>query len=124
MKRIQEEHKELLRSKTELQHQVSQLKEQLAEKEEQMSRIIQKRRRTTVAHVEAMNLLTSTQAELKESKQRCAAEENLRKQQEERSKQEIDQLREELQQLQQVSKGENRERCRGFWKRIQRLWKN
>ncbi|CAF87462.1 unnamed protein product [Tetraodon nigroviridis] len=76
MKRIQEEHKELLRSKTELQHQVSQLKEQLAEKEEQMSRIIQKHRRTTVAHVEAMNLLTSTQAELKESKQRCAAEEN------------------------------------------------
>ncbi|CAF89125.1 unnamed protein product [Tetraodon nigroviridis] len=102
-----------------------------------------------------MNLLTSTQAELKESKQRCAAEENLRKQQEERSKQEIDQLREELQQLQvsngenrerkqqeergweeidqlreelqqlqQVSKAKNRERRRGFWKRIQRLWKN
>ncbi|CAF88828.1 unnamed protein product [Tetraodon nigroviridis] len=119
-----------------------------------MSRIIQKRRRTTVAHVEAMNLLTSTQAELKESKQRCAAEENLRKQQEERSKQEIDQLREELQQLQvskgenrerkqqeergweeidqlweeiqqlHVSKGKTRERRRGFWKRIQRLWKN
>lgn len=73
MKTIQEEKKELLRSVTELQHEVSQLKGRLAEKEELMSRTVKRRRMRTVAHVETLALLSSTKADLKESYQRCAA---------------------------------------------------
>lgn len=73
MKTIQEEKIELLRSVTELQHEVSQLKGRLAKKEEQMSRTVKRRRMRTVAHVETLALLSRTKADLKESYQRCAA---------------------------------------------------
>lgn len=73
MKTIQEEKKELLRSVTELQHEVRQLKGRLAVKEEQVSRTVKRRRMRTVAHVETLALLSSTKADLKQSYQRCAA---------------------------------------------------
>lgn len=73
MKTIQEEKKELLRSVTELQHEVNQLKERLAEKEELMNRTVKRRRMRTVAHVQTLALLSSTKAQLKESYLRCAA---------------------------------------------------
>ncbi|TWW67074.1 hypothetical protein D4764_02G0001150 [Takifugu flavidus] len=41
---------------------VQQLREALAEKEEQLSRVVKRRQMRTVAHVEALTLLNSTQA--------------------------------------------------------------
>ncbi|TWW67136.1 GRB10-interacting GYF protein 2-like [Takifugu flavidus] len=63
---------------------VQHLREALAEKEEQLSRAVKRRQMRTVAHVEALTLLNSTQAALKESELKCASlEETLHSQQQE-----------------------------------------
>ncbi|TWW79091.1 hypothetical protein D4764_10G0001210 [Takifugu flavidus] len=63
---------------------VQQLKEALAEKEEQLSRAVKRRRMRTVAHVETLTQLNTTQAALKESNLKCASlEETLQTQQQE-----------------------------------------
>ncbi|TWW63992.1 trichohyalin-like [Takifugu flavidus] len=64
---------------------VQQLREALAEKEEQLSKAVKRRQMRTVAHVETLTLLNSTQAALKESKLKCASlEETLHSQQQEK----------------------------------------
>ncbi|TWW76508.1 hypothetical protein D4764_13G0011700 [Takifugu flavidus] len=71
MEKIQKENKKLLRSVTELQHEVRQLKELLAEKDEQLSRTIKRRQIRTVAHVDTLTQLNQTRADLKVSQEKC-----------------------------------------------------
>ncbi|TWW79662.1 hypothetical protein D4764_10G0006920 [Takifugu flavidus] len=79
MEKIQEENKKLLRSVTELQHEVRQLKEQLAEKDEQLSRSTKRRQIRTVAHMDTLTQLNQARADLTVSQDRCAdLEEKLR----------------------------------------------
>ncbi|TWW79670.1 hypothetical protein D4764_10G0007000 [Takifugu flavidus] len=79
MEKIQEENKKLLRSVTELQHEVRQLKEQLAEKDEQLSRSTKKRQIRTVAHMDALTQLNQARADLTVSQDKCSdLEEKLR----------------------------------------------
>ncbi|TWW64919.1 hypothetical protein D4764_22G0005660, partial [Takifugu flavidus] len=80
MEKIQKQNKELLRSVTELQHEVRQLKEQLAEKDEQLSRTIKRRQIRTVAHVDALTQLNQARADLTVSQEKCSdLEEKLQK---------------------------------------------
>ncbi|XP_056907932.1 golgin subfamily A member 6-like protein 22 [Takifugu flavidus] len=80
MEKIQEENKKLLRSVTELQHEVRQLKEQLVEKDEQLSQTIKRRQIKTVAHVDTLNQLNQARADLTVSQERCTyLEEKLQK---------------------------------------------
>ncbi|TWW79665.1 hypothetical protein D4764_10G0006950 [Takifugu flavidus] len=79
MEKIQEENKKLLRSVTELQHEVRQLKEQLAEKDEQLSRSTKRRQIRTVAHMDALTQLNQARADLTVSQDKCSdLEEKLR----------------------------------------------
>ncbi|XP_056909224.1 golgin subfamily A member 6-like protein 24 [Takifugu flavidus] len=80
MEKIQEENKKLLRSVTELQHEVRQLKEQLVEKDEQLSQTIKRRQIKTVAHVDTLNQLNQARADLTVSQEKCSdLEEKLQK---------------------------------------------
>ncbi|TWW71429.1 hypothetical protein D4764_17G0009120 [Takifugu flavidus] len=64
---------------------VQHLREALAEKEEQLSRAVKRGQMRTVAHVETLTQLNSTQAALKESNLKCASlEETLHSQQQEK----------------------------------------
>ncbi|CAG08298.1 unnamed protein product [Tetraodon nigroviridis] len=54
------------------QQEVSRLKELLAEKDERIIKVEKKRRKRTVAYIDVLALLTSTQAALKDQEQRCA----------------------------------------------------
>ncbi|TWW77986.1 putative protein tag-278 [Takifugu flavidus] len=64
---------------------VQQLREALAEKEEQLSRAVERQQMRTVARVETLTQLNSTQAALKESNLKCASlEETLHSQQQEK----------------------------------------
>ncbi|TWW75495.1 hypothetical protein D4764_13G0001570 [Takifugu flavidus] len=79
MEKIQEENKKLLRSVTELQHEVRQLKEQLAEKDEQLSRSTERRQIRTVAHMDTLTQLNQARADLTVSQEKCSdLEEKLR----------------------------------------------
>ncbi|TWW73841.1 hypothetical protein D4764_15G0012370 [Takifugu flavidus] len=64
---------------------VQHLREALAEKEEQLSRAVERRHMRTVAHMETLTQLNTTQAALKESNLKCASlEETLHSQQQEK----------------------------------------
>ncbi|XP_056912762.1 trichohyalin-like isoform X2 [Takifugu flavidus] len=64
---------------------VQHLREVLAEKEEQLSRAVKRHQMRTVAHMETLTQLNTTQAALKESNLKCASlEETLHSQQQEK----------------------------------------
>ncbi|TWW73873.1 trichohyalin-like [Takifugu flavidus] len=64
---------------------VQHLREVLAEKEEQLSRAVERRHMRTVAHMETLTQLNTSQAALKESNLKCASlEETLHSQQQEK----------------------------------------
>lgn len=62
----------LHRSEESWKQEISQLKELLAKKEQHISRVEKKRRFRTLAHIDTLALLTSTQAALKEQGGKCA----------------------------------------------------
>lgn len=70
---LQAELEELKVSAESWRKQVEELKEALAEKDEELKRAVRKRRMRTVAHVDNLALLTSTQVALEDSKLKCAA---------------------------------------------------